>query len=56
MGSDLTAERELGRDAAGDPRVTVRLRGLVDLATEPVLRRDPLRRRSPFWLNCSGRG
>ncbi|WP_433089287.1 STAS domain-containing protein [Dactylosporangium sp. CA-052675] len=39
MGSDLTADREVGRDAGGRATVTVRLRGLVDLGTQPILER-----------------
>ncbi|MFI5908059.1 STAS domain-containing protein [Dactylosporangium sp. NPDC051541] len=36
-GSDLTADREVGRDADGQVRVAIRLRGLVDLGTQPIL-------------------
>ncbi|WP_433064310.1 anti-sigma factor antagonist [Dactylosporangium sp. CS-033363] len=39
MRSDLTADRELGRDAEGRVRVSIRLRGLVDLGTQPILER-----------------
>ena len=39
MGSDLTADREVARDAEGHARVAVRLRGLVDLGTQPILER-----------------
>ncbi|GAA3297175.1 MULTISPECIES: STAS domain-containing protein [Dactylosporangium] len=39
MGSDLTADREVTRGGPGPVRVTVRLRGLVDLGTQPILER-----------------
>ncbi|WP_432967273.1 STAS domain-containing protein [Dactylosporangium sp. CA-233914] len=39
MGSDLVVDREIGHDALDRVRVTLRLRGLVDLGTQPALER-----------------